>query len=103
MRIKPGAMFLTGIIPGPKEPKNMDPYLDIVVDDILDLENVTVYDAYKNESFSLKGNVLLHVLDYPGQNKVFKSQGMMCMHIYMGANCMCISPGYMSSYICIDM
>ena len=34
VRIKPGAMFLTGIIPGPKEPKNMDSYLDIVVYDI---------------------------------------------------------------------
>ena len=33
----PGSMFLVGIIPGKAEPKNMDPYLDILVDDILGL------------------------------------------------------------------
>lgn len=79
LRLKPGAMLLTGIIPGPQEPKNIDPYLDVIVDDILDLEKVTVYDAYRNEKFTLKGNILLHILDYPGQNKVFKSQGTMYM------------------------
>ena len=65
-------MFLTGIIPGPKEPKNMNPYIDILVDDMLDIEGVELYDAFKREWFRLKGNIILHVLDYPGQNKGFK-------------------------------
>lgn len=39
--IKPGAMYLTGIIHGPNETKNMDPYLDIFVDDIMDLKDIT--------------------------------------------------------------
>ena len=75
IRMKTGSMFLTGIIPGPKEPKNMDPYIDVLVDDILDIEGVEMYDAFKKEWFRSKGNILLHVLDYPGQNKVFKCQG----------------------------
>lgn len=75
LRIKPGAMYLTGIIPGPNEPKNMDPYLDIVVDDIMDLKEMTIYDGYRNETFTLNGNICLHILDYPGQNKVFNSHG----------------------------
>lgn len=75
VRMKSGSMFLAGIIPGPKEPKNMDPYIDVLVDDILDLEKLVVYDEYRKEHFTLKGNILLHVLDYPGQTKLFKSQG----------------------------
>lgn len=80
IRMKPGAMLLSGIIPGPKEPKNMDPYIDVVVDDIMALEKVMVYDAYRKENFNLKGNILLHILDYPGQNKLFKSQGIVNMY-----------------------
>ena len=75
IRKKAGAMFLTGIIPGHKEPKNMDPYIDLIVDDIMSLNSVNVYDAHMGEDFKLKANILLHVLDYPGQNKLFKSQG----------------------------
>lgn len=75
VRMKSGSMFLAAIIPGPKEPKNMDPCIDVLVDDILDLEKLVVYDEYRKEHFTLKGNILLHVLDYPGQTKLFKSQG----------------------------
>ena len=69
------ALFLTGIIPGPKEPKNMDPYIDVLVDDTLDLDKMVVYDEFQKEHFTLKGNILLHVLDYPEQTKLFKRQG----------------------------
>lgn len=71
IRKKSGPMFLTGIIPGRKEPKNMDPYVDLIVDDILSLNSTRAYDAHSDEYFQLKGNILLHVFDYPGQNKVF--------------------------------
>jgi len=82
IRVKSGSMFLTGTIPGPKEPQNMDPYLDILVDDILDLQNTLVFDAYQTEDFQLKGNIVLHILDYPGQNKVFKHQGSYIARIF---------------------
>lgn len=53
----------------------MDPYVDLIVDDIISLNSLSVYDAHMGEEFKLKANILLHVLDYPGQNKLFKSQG----------------------------
>ena len=70
-----GAFFLAGIIPGPNEPRNTDPYLEIVVDEVLSLCNSDVYDGYRKEIFKLQVNIKLHTLDYPGQNKVFHCQG----------------------------
>ena len=72
---KPNSMLLTGIIPGPGEPKDFDPYIDVVVKAILSLNGVRVYDGYHNEHFQLKANVILQVFDYPGQNKVLKCVG----------------------------
>ena len=73
------SMMLVGIIPGPKEMNCIDPYLDVVADDIKSLNGVEVYDAYNDCVFKLKASVLLHVLDYPGQNKVFHCQGTMSL------------------------
>ena len=78
--MKSGLMMLTGIIPGRNEPKIMDPYIDLIVDDTTALNSMTVYDARCSEYFQLKANILLHLLDYPGQNKMFKSQGK-ALHI----------------------
>ena len=79
IRKKAGAIFLTGIIPGHKEPKNIDPYVDLIVD-IISLNSLRVYDVHMGEDFKLKANILLHVLDYSGQNKLFKSQGKDCYY-----------------------
>ena len=75
IRHLPGSMFLVGIIPGKAEPKNMDPYLDILVDDILELNGLQMYDGLQKENFNLKIDLFMNVLDYPGQNKVFHCQG----------------------------
>lgn len=53
----------------------MDPYIDLIVDDIMSLNRMTIYDAHSDENFQLKANIVLHVVDYPGQKKMFKSQG----------------------------
>lgn len=47
IRIKAGSMLLTGLIPGPKEPKETDPYVDVLVDDVMSLNKLTVYDGYR--------------------------------------------------------
>ena len=73
-----GAMMLVGIIPGKSEPANSDPYLQVVVDELLQLFDFTLYDAYRNEHFRLKVDILLHVFDYPGQCKIFHNHGMLC-------------------------
>ena len=53
---KPNSMLLTGIIPRPGEPKDFDSYVDIIVDEILNLNGVRVYDGYRDEQFQLKVN-----------------------------------------------
>ena len=75
IRNLPGSMCLVGIIPGKAEPRNMDPYLDIIVDEIIALNGSQLYDNYRKEFFKLKIDIMLHVLDYPGQAKVFHCQG----------------------------
>lgn len=75
VRMRAGSMILAGLIPGPKEPKNTDPYVEVLVDDVLSLNKLKVYDAYKNEMFQLKANIVLHIFDYVGQNKVLHCQG----------------------------
>ena len=76
MRNLPGSMLLAGIIPGKKEPKNLDPYMDVLVDELIELNGSQFFDGFRQEYFKLKIDILLHVLDYPGQNKLFHCQGM---------------------------
>ena len=68
-------MMLTGIVPGPKEPEDIDPHLDLVVDDIYHLNKLRIYDGLNDKEFELQANILLHVFDYVGQTKVFKMHG----------------------------
>ena len=47
-------LFLLGIIPSQaqgKEPKHLDPFLEVLVDEILFLSNSKVYDAYRKAPF----------------------------------------------------
>ena len=69
------SLLLVGVIPGPNEPKNMDTYLDQLVDELLSLSNSTMYDAVAREDFTVRLKVCLSILDYPGQNKVCKFGG----------------------------
>ena len=65
---------LVGIAPGngSKELKSLDPYLDILVDELL---NKKLYDPYQNAPFILKLQVFMFVLDYPGIGNVFNVMG----------------------------
>ncbi len=76
IRTLPGSLMLAGIIPGRDEPKTTDPYVQVLVDDLLKLNGQTVYDGFQNETFRLNVDIMLHHLDYPGQNKVFHCQGL---------------------------
>lgn len=72
-----GNFWLVGTIPGngTKEPKSLDPYLSILVDELLSITNQLVFDAYQGAPFKLKVDILLHILDYPGIGKVFNVMG----------------------------
>ena len=67
-----GSMFLAGIIPGRSEPHT---YVNILVDEVIEMNGINMYDGYREEFFKLKVAILLHVVDYPGQNKLFHCQG----------------------------
>ena len=69
------SLMLVGIVPGPHKPKNMDTYLNPVINEILHLTNARLFDVVSNAHFRLRLKVCLSVLDYPGQNKVFKFSG----------------------------
>ena len=62
----PGSIMLIALIAGPKEPKNCNPYVDVLVD-VMHLNTLTVCDGYKDETFPLKANIVLNVFYYPGQ------------------------------------
>ena len=70
-------MLLVGIMPGNggHKPKHVDPYLEVVVNELLALSGCRFYDAYRKAPFQLKVQLLNFVLDYPGLNKVFNTTG----------------------------
>lgn len=77
MRNRFASILLVGIIPanGTKEPHNLNPYLDILVDELLELSSATLFDAYSSAPFQCKVEILLYVLDYPGIGKVMSVVG----------------------------
>ena len=66
------ALLLVGIVPGNgrQEAKNILPYLEVLVDELMSLYQASVYDAYQKATFKLKVHIL-HILDYPGIAKMF--------------------------------
>lgn len=72
-----GNFWLVGTIPGngTKEPKSLDPYLSILVDELLSITNKEVFDAYVCAPFKMKVDILLYILDYPAIGKVFNVMG----------------------------
>lgn len=80
------SIFLLGIIPGNGsfEPKNVDPYMEVLVDELLKLSSTTtIHDAHTNAPFELKVEILLYILDYPALNKVLhvRKWGIQMMHV----------------------
>ena len=53
----------------------MQPYLDVLVDELLQLSGKQIYDAYKKAPFAFKCEVISYILDYPGIGKVFNVLG----------------------------
>lgn len=71
------SILLVGIIPGngTKEAFNLNPYIDIMVDELLELSSSTLFDSYQNAPFKCKVAILLYILDYPGIGKVMSVVG----------------------------
>ena len=78
VRLEFGNLILAGIIPSQvkgKEPKHLDPYLEVLVDEIAFLSGSKIYDAYKEAPFHAKVEILIHILDFQGLGKVFSLTG----------------------------
>ena len=71
------SILLVGIVPanGTKEPHDLNPYIDILVDELLELSSSTLFDAFQKVPFKAKVEILLHILDYPGICKVMSVVG----------------------------
>ena len=75
LRRSAGFLQLMGIIPGRNEPKHIDPYIEVLIDDLRSVNGTKLYDSHQKNWFTLQAELLLHVLDYPGQNKLFNCHG----------------------------
>lgn len=77
MRNKYEHVMLAGIIPanGKHEPKSIDPYLEVLVDELMELDGAVFYDAFNCENFKFQVRLHNYVLDYPGLNKTFSCVG----------------------------
>ncbi|XP_050402379.1 uncharacterized protein LOC126818822 [Patella vulgata] len=72
-----GNIMLCGIIPGQNKSEacNLDPYLEILVDEMLYLCKCRAFSEYHKASVDVKLKLLLYVLDYPGLSKLFHIHG----------------------------
>ena len=77
LRNKFASIMLVGIIPSNsgQEPRSLNPYLDILVDELLELSGCTLFDAYQEAPFQCKVALLLYILDYPGISKTLSVVG----------------------------
>ncbi|XP_062595076.1 uncharacterized protein LOC134256449 [Saccostrea cucullata] len=73
-----GPMMLMGIIPSGKngaEPKSLEPYLSVVVDELLSLTEFTVHNSYTSAPVSIKVALLQYLCDIPGYSKLLHLSG----------------------------
>lgn len=77
LRNKFASIMFVGIVPsnGAQEPQSLNPYLDVLVYELLELSSCELFDAYQNAPFEFKVAVLLYVLDYPGMCKTMSVVG----------------------------
>lgn len=77
VRYSYGNFWLVGTIPGngSKEPGSVDPYLNVLVDELLEITNKVVFDSYQNAPFNLKVDILPYIMDYKGIGKIFSLMG----------------------------
>lgn len=70
--------MLMGIIPSGKngsEPKSLEPYLSVVVDELLSLTEFTVLNSYTSAPMTVKVALLQYLCDIPGYSKLLHLSG----------------------------
>lgn len=75
-RYKDENMYVLGIIPGPKKPKDMNSFFLPVVEELLMLEKgVLGWDAHRQESFTLRAHLAFLMADSPGMSAMIAHTG----------------------------
>jgi hypothetical protein len=72
LRHKPNYMVLAGIIPGPKKAKSIQPYLAIIVDELLQLyrHGIEYTHPHTKEKKISRVKLLFTCADYPGHSDI---------------------------------
>ena len=73
LRNKHKCVMLAGILP--TNAKSIDPYLDVLVDELIELDCRLFFDAFRSENFKFQVRLHNFVLDYPGLKKTFSCVG----------------------------
>lgn len=69
-------IICVGIIPGPKQPKDLDSFLIPLVDELLKLlQGISAYDAYRQRLFALRAYLILIFGDMPAVAKLMRMKG----------------------------
>lgn len=89
IRNKADALILVGVVPS-KNPRlgnglepNLDIYVDILVDELLQLAHTDMFSAYSKAPISVKVKLLMFIMDFQGYAKFFSMSGVQS---YMNCN-----------------
>ena len=65
LRNRFSSILLIGIVPGngTQEAHDLNPYIDIMVDEMLKMSSSKMFDAYQNAPFECKVSILLYILE----------------------------------------
>jgi len=77
-------MMLAGIIPGygRKEPKSLDPYINVLVTELLSNLECKLYDSYTNSPVTVKIALLQYLCDIPAFSKLLHCSSQAALRAY---------------------
>ena len=76
--------------------KDLDPFLEVLVDEIIFLCGCKLYDSYRKAPFQAKVEIMIYILDYQGLGKVFCLTGT---GSYRGCG-WCMQKGQYCKHLC---
>ncbi len=74
-----GPLMVIGVIPGNSEtggePQSLDPYVEVFVDEILEIDGSVMFSAMKGKSVEVKASLLFITADLPAASKLCHTTG----------------------------
>lgn len=81
LRTRPGSLMLYGIIPGKRDrdgrgvEPSLEPYQELVVEELLKLVSLEVYSAYSKAPISVRMELLVYLMDIQAYSNYFRMTG----------------------------